>query len=92
MLVIIFSIGLLKDNPELTIKQLIPSGQQISRKIDEKYDILFEMNVRHLIDMANKYGYSVTADFCQKNDYSYLGLTLHAIDDNWLIFNYAYKI
>lgn len=76
--------ALLNENPSLTVKQLIPSGKQLSRNINQRYDHIFETEIRPMVNTANKNGFSLTTDFAQKKNYSYLGLTLHFIDDDWL--------
>jgi hypothetical protein len=77
-----FSASQLEKNSLLKIDDLIPKGYQISRSIHEKYTACFNEKAGPLIKIANRNGFSITADFAQ-NGANYLAITIHLIDDSW---------
>jgi hypothetical protein len=75
-----FSTKLLKENPHLSIEDLIPTAKQLSRSLNKSYKECFSQTVMPLISIANENGFAVSADFARHNA-SYLAITLHFIDN-----------
>jgi hypothetical protein len=73
---------MIKQIPELSVENIIPTGKQISRALEDKYSACYSQNVVPLISIANKNGFAITADFAHHNADDFLAITLHFFDNN----------